>query len=135
MITPGPAPRCSAPSAVTPTGAELGRQRDARSALTRHLLLAWIEHCGHRWPGTANPYLILNQQTAKVTRPVSENWMTSAFRGLTVILECRRADRQLEEALTCGPDPLHFAAVFGLDETTAIRYAAIARQLLQTPAE
>jgi hypothetical protein len=25
--------------------------------------------------------------------------------------------------------------VFGLDDTTAIRYAAIARQLLETPAE
>jgi hypothetical protein len=61
--------------------------------------------------------------------------MISAFRGLTAILDCGRADRQLEEALTCGPDPLHFAVVFGLDDTTAIRYAAIARQILQIPAE
>ena len=36
---------------------------------------------------------------------------------------------------THGPDPLHLAVVFGLDETTAIRYATVARQLLQTPAE
>jgi hypothetical protein len=68
------------------------------------------------------------------TRAVSENWMTSTFRGLTATLERLRADRQLEEALTCGPDPLHLAVVFGLDDTTAIRYATIARQLLQTPA-
>jgi hypothetical protein len=61
--------------------------------------------------------------------------MTSTFRGLTATLERLRADRQLEEALTHGPDPLHLAAVFGIDDTTAIRYAAIARQLLQTPAE
>lgn len=27
-------------------------------------------------------------------------------------------DRQLEEALTHGPDPLHLAAVFGLDQKT-----------------
>src|SRR6266568_4688709 len=72
--------------------------------LTRHLLLAWLEHRRHRWPGTANP-------------------------------ERLRADRQLEEALTCSPDPLHLAVVFGLDDTTAIRYATIARQLLETPAE
>lgn len=103
--------------------------------LTRNLLLAWLGERGRRWPGTANPHLIINQQTAMTTRPVSENWLTGSCRGLTATLERLRADRQLEEALTCGPDPLHLAALFGLDDTTAIRYAAIARQLLQTPAE
>jgi len=99
--------------------------------LTRHLLLAWLHHRRHRWPGTANPHLIINQQTAMTTRPVSENWLTETCRGLTATLERLRADRQLEEALTCGGDPLHLAAVFGIDDTTAIRYAAIARQLLE----
>ena len=102
--------------------------------LTRHLLLAWLGYRACRWPGTANPHLIINQQTAMTTRPVSENWLTETCRGLTATLERLRADRQLEEALTCGPDPLHLAAVFGIDDTTAIRYATIARQLLQTPA-
>jgi hypothetical protein len=32
--------------------------------LTRHVLLAWLEHRSRRWPGTANPHLIINQQTA-----------------------------------------------------------------------
>lgn len=41
-------------------------------------------------------------------------------------------DRQLEEALTPGPDPVHLATVFGIDEKTAIRYATTVRQLLQT---
>ncbi|MDQ1743571.1 MAG: hypothetical protein QOE23_1910 [Pseudonocardiales bacterium] len=103
--------------------------------LTRQLLLAWLEHRRDRWPGTANPHLIINQQTAMTTRAVSENWLTESCRGLTATLERLRVDRQLEEALTCGGDPLHLAAVFGLDDTTAIRYAAIARQLLETPAE
>jgi len=103
--------------------------------LTRHLLLAWLEHRRDRWPGTANPHLIINQQTAMTTRAVSENWLTETCRGLTATLERLRVDRQLEEALTCGADPLHLAAVFGIDDTTAIRYAAIARQLLATPAE
>jgi len=103
--------------------------------LTRQLLLAWLEHRRDRWPGTANPHLIINQQTAMTTRAVSENWLTETCRGLTATLERLRVDRQLEEALTCGGDPLHLAAVFGLDDTTAIRYAAIARQLLETPAE
>jgi len=103
--------------------------------LTRSLLLAWLQHRGRRWPGTANPHLIVNQQTAMTTRAVSENWLTESCRGLTATLERLRVDRQLEEALTHGADPLHLAAVFGLDDTTAIRYAAIARQLLETPAE
>ena len=102
--------------------------------LTRHLLLAWLGHRRDRWPGTANPHLIINQQTAMTTRAVSENWLTQACRGLTATLERLRADRQLEEALTHRADPLHLAAVFGLDDTTAIRYATIARQLLETPA-
>jgi hypothetical protein len=103
--------------------------------LTRHLLLAWLKHRGQRWPDTANPHLIINQQTAMTTRAVSENWLTGSCRGLTATLERLRADRQLEEALTHGADPLHLAAVFGIDDTTAIRYAAIARQILQTTAE
>jgi len=69
------------------------------------------------------------------TRAVSENWLTGSCRGLTATLERPRVDRQLEEALTCGADPLHLAAVFGMDDTTAIKYATIARQLLQTAAE
>jgi hypothetical protein len=103
--------------------------------LTRALLLAWLHHRGRRWPGTANPHLIVNQQTAMTTRAVSENWLTESCRGLTATLERLRVDRQLEEALTHGPDPLHLAAVFGLDDTTAIRYATIARELLDSPAE
>ena len=102
--------------------------------LTRRLLLAWLQHRGRRWPGTANPHLIVNQQTAMTTRAVSENWLTESCRGLTATLERLRVDRQLEEALM-GGDPLHLAAVFGIDDTTAIKYAAIARQLLETAAE
>jgi integrase len=103
--------------------------------LTRTLLLTWLRHRGKRWPGTANPHLIINQQTALTTRAVSENWLTHSCRGLTATLERLRMDRQLDEALTHDADPLHLAAVFGMDDTTALRYAAIARALLQTPAE
>lgn len=34
-----------------------------------------------------------------------------------------------------GPDPLHLAEVFGLDEKTAMRYADSARALLVQSAE
>ncbi len=103
--------------------------------LTRQLLLGWLDHRRTRWPNTANPHLIINQQTALEVGPVSSFWAKKALRGHTATLERLRVDRQLEEALTHGPDPLHLAAVFGLDEKTAIRYAASARQLLETPNE
>jgi hypothetical protein len=38
-------------------------------------------------------------------------------------------------ALAHGPDPLHLAAMFGLDPETAIRYAENARMLLVTATE
>jgi len=103
--------------------------------LTRHVLLGRLDHRRERWPHTASPHLIINNQTAMSTRPVSQNWLTTAFHGRGATLERLRIDRQLDEALACGPDPLHLAAVFGLDDTTAIRYATPAHQILDTAAE
>ncbi|GAA2710209.1 hypothetical protein ACFY2R_30100 [Micromonospora olivasterospora] len=103
--------------------------------LTHTVLVEWLEHRRDRWPRTANPYLIINQHTAFDDRPVSKVWITDALRGQAATLERLRVDRQLEEALTHGPDPLHLAAVFGLDDKTAIRYANAARQILKTEAE
>jgi integrase len=103
--------------------------------LTRHVLLAWLAYRRGRWPNTANPHLILSQQSAMEAGPVSRPWMTEAFRGLGATLERLRVDRQLDEALARGPDPLHLVAIFGLDEKTAIRYAHAARQLLESQAE
>ncbi|GIM87126.1 hypothetical protein Sar04_38620 [Salinispora arenicola] len=56
-------------------------------------------------------------------------------RGQAATVERLRRDRQLEEALAHGGDPLHLAAVFGIDAKTAIRYATTARQLLESAAE
>ncbi|MEV2221768.1 hypothetical protein AB0E01_18075 [Nocardia vinacea] len=103
--------------------------------LTHQLLIDWLEHRRRRWPNAANPHLIINKQTASTTRSISDNALTAPFRRQAATLEALRVDRQLDEALTHGPDPLHLAVVFGLDDTTAIRYCAAARQILQTPAE
>ena len=67
--------------------------------------------------------------------PVSPAWMARTFSGLGSTLEQLRVDRQLDEALTRGPDPLHLAAVFDIDAKTAVRYANNARQLLTTGSE
>jgi integrase len=103
--------------------------------LTRQAILSWLGYRQARWPGTANPHLLVNQRTALDTRPPSKHWIKAAFRGLDATLERLRVDRQLEEALTHRADPLHLAEVFGLDPTTAIRYAENARQLLVAAAE
>jgi site-specific recombinase XerD len=103
--------------------------------MTLHVINEWLEYRRSRWPNTANPHLILSQQTALETGPVSKVWLTEPFRRHSVSLERLRVDRQLEEALTVGPDPLHLAEVFGLDDKTAIRYAHAARALLESRAE
>lgn len=103
--------------------------------LTRQAILDWLGHRRTRWPNTANPHLLITQQTALETVPAGKLWVTRAVRNLTATLERLRVDRQLEEALTHGPDPLHLSVVFGLDEKTAIRYAASARQLLESQIE
>jgi len=103
--------------------------------LTRRLITEWLGHRRERWPQTSSPYLLVNNQTATTTRPVSENWLAGLLRGHGATLEQLRVDRQLDEALTAGPDPLHLAAVFGIGDETAIKYAAAARQLLASATE
>lgn len=103
--------------------------------LTRKLLLDWPEHRRSRWPNTANLHLLINHQTATTTGHAGNHWISTAMRGQDAAPERLRVDRQLEEALTHGPDPLHLAEVFGLDEKTAIRYADSARALLGQAAE
>lgn len=103
--------------------------------LTLQLALAWLDHRRRRWPDTANPHLLINKQTALETGPISGVSVSAALRGQTATLERLRVDRQLEEALTHGADPLHLALVFGIDEKTAIRYADSARVLLGEAAE
>jgi integrase len=127
---------------LTPGDIDLGNRRITVAGqsrplddLTRKLITEWLAWRRERWPRTSSPYLIINNQTAMTTRPVSQNWLTSSFRGLGVTLEQLRVDRQLDEALTAGPDPLHLASVFSVGDETAIRYAAAARHLLASAAE
>jgi hypothetical protein len=103
--------------------------------LTRKLALEWLSYRREHWPRTSSPFLIVNSQTATSRRPVSKDWLNKPFRSLGVTLEQLRIDRQLDEALTAGPDPLHLTAVFGIAGETAIRYAAAARLLLVGAAE
>ncbi|MFF9087497.1 hypothetical protein ACF1BE_13945 [Streptomyces sp. NPDC014991] len=103
--------------------------------LTLKLLLDWLEQRRSRWPNTANLHLLIHNQTADTTGRASSHWISAAMRGQDAPLEKLRVDRQLEEALPHGPDPLHLAEVFGLDEKTPMRYADSARALMERPLE
>lgn len=66
-------------------------------------------------------WLFLNQVRPALSGRASNHRTGAPLRGQDTTLERLRADRQLEEALTHVPDPLHLAEVFGLDEKTAMR--------------
>lgn len=99
--------------------------------LTLRLLLDWLEHRRTLWPNTANPHLLVSRQSALRHGPVGHTWVLN-LRG-TSTFERLRIDRQLDEALVSGADPLHLAIVFGISDTTAIRYATNASALLAWP--
>jgi hypothetical protein len=73
----------------------------------------------------------VTERTAHGDQAASPYWLRSHFKGTGLTLNRIRMDRQLEEALTHGPDPLHLTAVFGISERAAINYAKLGRQLLQ----
>jgi len=109
-----------------------GRDRPL-DELTYQILLDWFDHRRSRWPGTANQHLVISFSTALAHGPVSATVLAPALRGLPATIEGLRIDRQLDEALANGADPLHVAAVFGISDTAAIPYAANARALLDEP--
>ena len=88
-----------------------------------------------RCSGFAASHRTNDQNSRQDLGPAGKLWTTRATRNLTATLERLRVDRQLEEALAHGPDPLHLSLVFGIDEKTAIRYADSARALLEQAAE
>jgi hypothetical protein len=88
-------------------------------------------HWRHRWPLSANPHLLVSRFSAHGTQAMSDTYV----KDLSVIAASLSTgsawtDRNLEEALAYGPDPLHVAALFGLSEATSIRYSNQARRLL-----
>ena len=103
--------------------------------LTARLLIEWLEYRRKCWPNTANRHLLLTRESAVNFESICYSYIVKILRGLPATIERLRIDRQLEEALVHGADPLHLAAVFEISESTAIRYASSARQLMERPSE
>jgi len=99
--------------------------------LASRVMREWLEYRQQRWPHTANPHLLVSEESSLHHGPVSHRFIVN-LRGLPVTLERLRIDCQLAEAMATGFDPLHLAQVFGISEQTAIRYAVNARELLGT---
>jgi hypothetical protein len=95
--------------------------------LTRAVLLDWLVHRRTTWPLTANPHLLLTPLSARSMAPVSATWLRGLTAGSGVPLDRLRMDRQLEESLTHGPDPLHLQRLFAISDATAMRYARAAQ--------
>jgi integrase len=118
---------------------DLGGRRVTVSGQQRHLddfaykvISDYLDYRRSRWPGTANPHVLVSQQTAHDTRPVTSYYLSRLFKGHGISLDRMRTDRWLEEALSRGPDPLHLAAVLGISSNTAMRYARAARLILES---
>ncbi|WP_327415338.1 site-specific integrase [Streptomyces sp. NBC_01233] len=101
--------------------------------LTRAALRTWLAERQTRWPRTLNRHVLVSRQTANGTDPVSAYFLKRQLTLHGVSLDRVRVDRVLGEALATGADPLRLTAIFNLSETTAVKYATLARRLL-TPA-
>jgi hypothetical protein len=98
--------------------------------ITRRLIEQWLRYRRERWPGTANPHLLITFASAMGHAPVCAVHLSLPLRALGLSLEKLRAERCLEEAVHTRGDALQVAEVFGINPSTAIRYAHSARALL-----
>jgi hypothetical protein len=91
--------------------------------LTRTVAIAWFRERHRRWPATANPHLLVSQQTAAMDTlpPVSSMVMNEIFGPLGLTPSGLRQDRILDEARHTA-DPVHLMRVFGISDTTAMKY-------------
>jgi len=91
--------------------------------LTRTLATEWLRERHRRCPVTANPHLLVSQQTAAMDAlpPVSLMIMNEIFGPLGLTPSGLRQDRILDEARHTA-DPVHLMRVFGISDTTAMKY-------------
>ena len=85
--------------------------------LTYQVLLDWLTSRQARWPNTANR--TCSSAAGPLPEPGPSATCCGACEGSRPPWTRLRIDRQVEEALTHGADPLHLAVVFALDDTTA----------------
>ncbi len=103
--------------------------------LTYRAMMAWLGHRRATWPHSPNPHILISRRTALSTGPVCHEFVRFSLGDSGFSIDQIHADRILHEALTAGPDPLHLSLVFNLDHATALRYTAVAEQILSDELE
>ncbi|CAL9328039.1 hypothetical protein SUDANB99_05912 [Streptomyces sp. enrichment culture] len=95
--------------------------------LTMKLLTDWLRARAERWPRSTNPHLLVTQVTAVDPNgpPVSKDGLRLVFRKLGIQPRRLRIDRLLDEAHETA-DPVHLMRVFGISDTTALKYVRAA---------
>ena len=87
----------------------------------RRCLAAWLDYRNMQWPGSINPHLFINIQTAVRTAQVSHVWITNTL-GFSA--QALREDRILDEA-RATKDIRRLCDLFGLSVKGAERYLDI----------
>lgn len=86
----------------------------------------WTLERRRRWPGTLNPHLLVNRWTAAGAKSVITPTMIGrTFTSAGIGMQTLRQDRILNEAFKTG-DPIHMIRLFGISDTTAMRYITAA---------
>ncbi|MFJ9371405.1 hypothetical protein ACIRRA_44380 [Nocardia sp. NPDC101769] len=95
--------------------------------LTHQLAGQWLAERHRRWPASTNPHLLINQQTAFHTQhpPIGVSMPQRVFATHGLAVGQVRQDRILDEAHHSA-DPLHLMRLFGISDSTAMRYVTAA---------
>jgi site-specific recombinase XerD len=89
--------------------------------LTRNLLDRWLKYRAQRWPSSTNRYLLVTQQTADGDEFMSPMHIRAILTPLGISPMRLRQDRILDEAKHTE-DPVHLMKVFGISDSTAMKY-------------
>lgn len=86
----------------------------------------WTQERYRRWPATLNPHLLVNRWTAADAEPaITPTMIGRAFTSVGIGMQTLRQDRILNEAFETA-DPIHLIRLFGISDTTAMRYITAA---------
>jgi hypothetical protein len=89
------------------------------------LVTEWITYCHERWPASTSPYLLVSQTALDPDQPPISIGTLRVGLPKGVTLDGLRQDRILNEALETA-DPLRLMRLFGITESTAMRYVGAA---------
>jgi integrase len=104
---------------------DAGRRVLYLDELTLQCLDEWLRERHSRWPRTPNPHLLISQQTAADTEPVAPRMIALCFTPTGFTATRLRQDRILDEARHSA-DPVRLMRLFGISDTTAMKYVCTA---------